>query len=62
MTYTRTAKITFNKSGGNASKNSYTNRLTIPTSWIKAMGITKDDRNVILSFENVVITVKKIES
>ena len=62
MTDTRNAKINFNKSGGNASKNSYTSRLTIPTSWIKAMGITQDDRNVVLKFENGVITVKKIES
>lgn len=49
---TRTLKITFNKSGGTASKNSYTNRLTIPTNWIKELGITKDDRDVLVTFDN----------
>lgn len=31
----RIAKVSFNKSGGTARGNAITNRVTIPTSWIK---------------------------
>lgn len=55
----RNAKILFNKSGGTASKNGITNRVTIPTTWIKEMGITQDNRNVVLKFENGIITIEK---
>lgn len=55
----RNAKILFNKSGGTASKNGITNRITIPTTWIKEMGITQDNRNVVLKFENGIITIEK---
>lgn len=55
------AKIIFNKSGGTASKNGITNRVTIPTSWIQEMGVTQENREVILRFENGVITIKKCE-
>ena len=56
---TRKAKILFSKSGGTASKNGITNRVTIPTVWVREMGITKDDRDVILKFENGIITIEK---
>lgn len=55
----RKAKVLFNKSGGNASRNAVTNRITIPTSWIKEMGITRDNREVVLEFKEGVITIKK---
>ena len=55
----RTAKILFSKSGGTASKNGLTNRVTIPTVWVREMGITKDDREVVLKFENGIITIEK---
>lgn len=56
---TRKAKILFSKSGGTASKNGITNRVTIPTVWVREMGITKDDRDVVLKFENGIITIEK---
>lgn len=59
MSEIRTAKILFTKSGGTASKNGITNRVTIPTVWVREMGITKDDREVTLKFENGVITIEK---
>lgn len=59
MSEQRTAKVIFTHSGGTASKNAVTNRITVPTSWIKEMGITKDDREVVLKFENGVITMEK---
>lgn len=55
----RKAKIIFGKSGGNASKGSYTNRITLPTSWIKEMGITQEDREVEIEFINGRITIRK---
>ena len=55
----RKAKVLFSKSGGTASKNGMTNRATIPTVWVREMGITKDDRDVVLKFENGIITIEK---
>ena len=44
----RKAKMQFAKSGGTARGNAITNRVTIPTSWVKSLGITEEDRNVII--------------
>lgn len=55
------AKVIFNKSGGTASKNGITNRVTIPTTWINALGITQEDRNVEMALDGDKIIIKKIE-
>ena len=55
----KTAKVIFNKSGGTASKGGITNRITVPTSWIKDMGITPENREVKLFFDGEKIIVKK---
>lgn len=57
MKETRELKVTFNKSGAG----SQTNRITIPTSWIREMDVTEDDRNVEVTFnkDNKTITIKK---
>lgn len=55
----RKAKVSFNKSGGTAKGNAITNRITIPTSWIKEMGIDIDNREVKMIFENNKITIEK---
>lgn len=57
----KNAKVIFNKSGGTASASGVTNRVTIPTLWIKEMGITKEERNVELIFdkEKKEIIIKK---
>ncbi|HBF2805572.1 TPA: hypothetical protein KN238_000153 [Clostridioides difficile] len=57
----RKAKVIFNKSGGNSSENSYTNRVTIPTMWIKYLDITKSDREVLLTFDGNKIIIEKID-
>lgn len=57
----RKAKIIFNKSGGSSGKNSITNRVTLPTTWIKEMGITLEDREVNLTYENDRIIIEKIK-
>lgn len=59
MEETRKAKVMFTRSGGTASKNGITNRITIPTTWIKSMDITKDDREVVIKYKNGVITIEK---
>lgn len=51
----RILKVTFNKSGGTSSRNGITTRLTLPTSWVKELGITEDNREV-----KVVLTENKI--
>lgn len=53
------AKVIFNKSGGTASKGGITNRITIPTTWIRKMGITEEERNVIIEFDGNTITIEK---
>lgn len=59
----RKAKILFNKSGGTASgENAITYRVTLPSTWVKNMNITKDDRNVKLSFDDTKIVIQKIKN
>lgn len=56
----RKAKILFNKSGGTAGKGGITNRITLPTKWIKEMGLTEDNREVFISFDGEKITIQKL--
>ena len=55
----RTIKCIINKPGGTASAGAFTYRVTLPNLWVKAMGITKDDREMIVSFDGETITIKK---
>lgn len=55
----RILKVTFNKSGGTA-KNGITTRLTIPISWIKQLGITEEDREVVVKLEDNKIIIEKL--
>lgn len=51
--------VMFAKAGGNASKNAYTCRISLPMDVIKALGVTPDDRSVMLTIkENKVVIVK----
>lgn len=47
------------KAGGNASKNAKTYRVNIPADMIRELGVTEDDKSVILKCENGVITISK---
>lgn len=51
--------IMINKAGGNAGKNSVNYRLSMPADIIRALGITEEDREVILEEKNGIITIKK---
>lgn len=55
----RSGRIIFAKAGGNASKNSYNCKVSLPKKWVDAMGITNDDRDVILQFDGKKIVIKK---
>lgn len=52
-------KILFNKPGGTASKNSIMARLTIPPEFVKALGITQEDKEVLVSLEEDKIIIRK---
>lgn len=51
--------IMMNKAGGNASKNALTYRISLPARAIKALGITPEDRSVILSYDDEKIVIVK---
>ena len=55
----RKAKISISAAGGTAGKGARTYKLTIPSAWIAAMGITEDDREVELSFEDDRIVIAR---
>lgn len=56
----KTAKVIFNRSGGTAGGGGITNRITIPTTWVKEMGITEEQREVNISFDGEKIIIEKV--
>ena len=56
---TKTAKVIFNRSGGTAGKGGITNRVTLPTTWIREMGVTEESREVKISFDGRKITLER---
>ena len=57
----RIAKVSFNKSGGTAKGKAITNRVTIPTTWIKQLDVTEESREVKLILDNDKIIIEKIK-
>lgn len=55
----RTLKVLFNKAGGTASKGSYTTKLSIPMKFLKDMGVTQDEREVVATFDGEKIILEK---
>ena len=51
----RNLKISFNKSGSG----SINSRVILPMSFIKHLNINTEDKNVIVTFENNIIKIKK---
>lgn len=45
--------------GGTASKNSKNYRIAIPSTWARAIGITPEDKAVVLSFDGKQIIIEK---
>lgn len=59
MSEERNAKIIFAKSGGTAKGKAVTNRLILPTSWVKKIGITEDCRDVCIKLVDDKIVIEK---
>ena len=55
----RLAKVSISAAGGTAGEGAKTYKLTIPSTWIAAMGINEDDREVELTFEGDRIIVSR---
>ena len=58
----RRGKMIINKSGGSASSNSKTYRVTLPNSWIDELGMDSDNRDLTLSFDGSKIMIAPVET
>ena len=56
---TRTANLIVGTSGGTAGKNATNYKLALPSTWIKEMGLTPEQRQVELRFDGNYITITK---
>ena len=54
--------VIFNRAGGNASKNAYSYKISLPADMIRELGVTESDRGVIIAMENGTITIQKEEN
>lgn len=57
----RELNIIIGKCGGNASKNSLNYKITLPTSWAKELGITRESRKLIATFDGERIVFTKAD-
>lgn len=55
----RIGNVIIQAPGGTASKNSSTYKVSLPSAWIKEMGITDSDRQIELTFDGTSITISK---
>ena len=51
--------IMITKAGGNSGANTKNYRVSIPADMIRELGVTEDDRSVVLNCENGILTIKK---
>lgn len=52
----KTTRVSLTKTNTSAQA-----KVTIPLAWAKELGITEDDRKVVMTFDNGIITIKKAE-
>jgi hypothetical protein len=52
-------KVLFNKPGGTASKNAMMARVTLPPEYVKALGITQDEKEIMIYLDNDKIIIRK---
>lgn len=55
----RSAKINISSAGGTASNGSHTCKVTLPTKWLKEMGVTESQREVHLEFDGTRILMSR---
>lgn len=51
--------IMINKAGGHSGANTKNYRVSIPADMIREIGVTEDDRSVVLNCKNGILTIKK---
>lgn len=51
--------IMINKAGGHSGANTKNYRVSIPADMIREIGVTEEDRSVILDCKNGILTIKK---
>ena len=55
----RECTVSIGSPGGNASKGSQYFRVTIPPKWAKALGISREERSLQMSFDGETILLRK---
>lgn len=55
----RIANIIIQAPGGTAAQNASTYKLSLPTNWVRELGITPENRQVVLSFDGKSITISR---
>ena len=55
----RNCKISIGEAGGTAARGSKTYKTSLPSSWIKAMGLDENNKDVEISFDGKRITIEK---
>ena len=55
----RIGNVIIQAPGGTAAKNANTYKLSLPSSWVREMGISEDDRQVEMKFDGTSITITK---
>ena len=58
----RKANILINKAGGTAGPEGRTYRIALPAVWVKQLGITEENREVLLQFDGECITIRRAAS
>ena len=58
----RSGKVTVSRAGGTAGKESKTYKLSLPSAWVNAMGLSEHGGRVILSFDGEAIHVRLVQS
>lgn len=56
---TRDLKVTFYNPGGNSKGNALGGKIVLPTSWLKIIGLSENDRSIKVSFDGEEIRIKK---
>ena len=51
--------IIMGKAGGTAGKNSINYKISLPAEMVKELGVTQDDKSVLVSFDDGIIIEKK---
>lgn len=53
--------VMFQKSGGHSGKNTTGAKISLPKPWLNEMGVTENNRKVIIEFNNRKIIIRKLE-